>query len=68
MSRSKRLNPRDHLKLSDFLKLEELGSGGFGYVDLVRFLDEDMARACKMPVRLALKRVFIGKSLTQNMR
>ena len=30
--------------------VEELGSGGFGHVDLMRFVDEDFAKACKMPV------------------
>ena len=38
------------LKLSDLLLVEELGSGGFGHVDLMRFVDEDFAKACKMPV------------------
>ena len=48
------------LKLSDFMLVEELGSGGFGYVDLMRFVDEGHARACKMPQLVALKRVFMG--------
>ena len=57
-------NPRQKLKTSDFIKEQELGAGGFGNIDLVRFLDEDMARACKMPVRVALKRVFMGQNIT----
>ena len=50
------------------MTLEELGAGGFGNVDLVRFVDEGMARACKMPPRVALKRVFMGKQVTVNMK
>jgi len=45
-----------------------LGSGGFGNVDLVRFVDENMARAYKMPLKVALKRVFMGKHVTNNMK
>ena len=56
------------LKLSDFNKEKELGAGGFGNVDLVKFADEGMARACKMPMSVALKRVFMGKYVTQNMK
>ena len=60
--------PLQQLKLSDFVVLEELGSGGFGQVDLVRFADEGQARACKMPTRVALKRVFMGKHVNNNMK
>ena len=48
------------LKLSDFILIEELGSGGFGHVDLMKFIDDGHARACKMPRFVALKRVFMG--------
>ena len=48
------------LKLSDFLVVEELGSGGFGHVDLMKFVDEGHARACKMPQLVAVKKVFMG--------
>ena len=56
------------IKLSDLILVEELGSGGFGHVDLVRFVDENFAKACKMPVKVALKRVFMGKYVTNNMK
>lgn len=56
------------LKQGDFLKEFELGAGGFGNVDLVKFADEGMAKACKMPMLVALKRVFMGKYVTQNMK
>ena len=48
--------------------MEELGSGGFGHVDLMKFVDEGHARACKMPRFVALKRVFMGKTVTNNMK
>jgi len=48
--------------------MQELGAGGFGHVDLVRFVDEGMARACRMPNKVALKRVFMGKHVTNNMK
>ena len=60
--------PLKNLKLVDFIVLEELGSGGFGHVDLVKFVDEGYARACKMPTKVALKRVFMGKNVTTNMK
>ena len=65
---SKRKNPRHQLKTSDFVQVHELGAGGFGNVDLVRFADEGMARACKMPLKVALKRVFMGKFVNQSMK
>lgn len=60
--------PLRQLKLSDLAIVEELGSGGFGHVDLVRFVDENFAKACKLPVKVALKRVFMGKYVTNNMK
>ena len=34
----------------------------------MRFVDEGHARACKMPQLVALKRVFMGKDVTYNMK
>ena len=52
------------IKLSDLVEMKDLGSGGFGYVSLVKFRDPDFGKACMMPQQLALKRVFMGKSIT----
>ena len=68
MSASQKNTPLKQLKLSDFITIEELGSGGFGHVDLVRFVDENFAKACKMPPKVALKRVFMGKYVNNNMK
>ena len=68
LSTSQKNSPVKQLKLSDFLTIEELGSGGFGHVDLVRFVDENFAKACKMPLKVALKRVFMGKYVNNNMK